>query len=115
MMMMTAIWGLDFRASIIILTDMLKQIKQIIITLMTTSLPVHQMKYTDLYATTRNSSDCCLVYSALRLQCLGLCAWKVRLLTSKLDNCNEVGSQLPYNAHISMASCLNNPGERNDR
>ena len=39
---------------------------------------------------------------------------KVRLPTSKLDNYNEVGSLLPHNAHISTASCLNNPGERND-
>ena len=28
-------------------------------------------------------------------------------------NCNEVGSQLPHNAHISTVSCLINPGERN--
>ena len=39
---------------------------------------------------------------------------KVRLPTSKLDNCNEVGSQLPHNAHISTASCLNNPCGQND-
>ena len=35
-------------------------------------------------------------------------------LTSKLDNCNEVGTQLPHSAHISTASCLNDSGERND-
>ena len=71
------------------------------------SIPVNQMKDANLYATTRNSSDCCLVYSARGF----LCAWKVRLLTSKLDNCIEVDS---HEAHISTASCLNNPGERND-
>ena len=41
--------------------------------------------------------------------CLVLCALrKVRLLTFKVDNCNEVGSQLPHRTHISRASCLNN-------
>ena len=32
---------------------------------------------------------------------------------SRLDNCNEVGSQLPHIARISRASCLKNPAERN--
>ena len=45
---------------------------------------------------------------------LVLCPLKVRLLTSKVDNCNEVGSQLPHRAHISRASCLKNTAERND-
>ena len=31
-----------------------------------------------------------------------------------LDNCNKVGIQLPHDAHISTASCLNNTGEQND-
>ena len=32
---------------------------------------------------------------------LMLYALKARLPTSKVDNCNEVGSQLPHRAHIS--------------
>ena len=59
----TAIWGPDFRASIIILTHMLKQIKRMRITLMTmfkanTSQPKEKYDNLYLYATTRNSSDC---------------------------------------------------------
>ena len=45
---------------------------------------------------------------------LVLCALKVRLLPSKVDNYNEVGSQLPHRAHISRASCWKKPAERND-
>ena len=45
---------------------------------------------------------------------LVLCALKVRILPSKVDNCNEGGSQLPHRAHISRASCLKNPAEPND-
>ena len=45
--------------------------------------------------------------------CFVLCAWKVRLLTSKLVNCNEVTSQCPHRAQITRASCLKNPGKRN--
>ena len=45
---------------------------------------------------------------------LVLCALKVRLLPSKVDNCNEGGSQPPHRAHISRASCLKNPPEPND-
>ena len=43
-----------------------------------------------------------------------LCALKVRLLPSKVDNCNEGGSLLPHRAHISRASCLKNPAGPND-
>ena len=35
-------------------------------------------------------------------------------MPSKVDNCNEGGSQLPHRAHISKASCLKNPAEPND-
>ena len=54
-----------------------------------------------------------VVYSARGLNSwLVLCALKV-LLLSKVDNCNEGGSQLPHRAHISRASCLKNPAEPN--
>ena len=69
------------------------------------------------YSTTRNSSDCCLVYSARGFFNVSGCVLgKVRFLTfiQLLDNCNKVGIQLPHDAHISTASCLNNTGERND-
>ena len=45
--------------------------------------------------------------------CFVLCSWKVRLLTSKLANCNEVTSQRPHRAQITRTSCLKNPGVRN--
>ena len=45
---------------------------------------------------------------------LVLCGLKVRLLPSKVDNCNEGGSQLPHRDHISRASCLKNSTEPND-
>ena len=45
---------------------------------------------------------------------LVLCALKVRLLLSKVDNCNQGGRKLPHRAHISRASCLKNPAEPND-
>ena len=62
---------------------------------------------------TRNTGQCCIVYFARVASCLVLCAWKVRCLTSKLANCNEVSSQSPHIAQITRASCLKNPGERN--
>ena len=109
-----AIWGPGFRPCIIILTHILKQIKQMRITSMTmfkvnTSQPNEERKSVSNDAELESLLYC--VFSSWLLQCLGLCGWKVRLLTSKLDNCNEVGS---HEAHISTASCLNNPGERND-
>ena len=75
-----AIWGPDFRASIIRLTcpHVFKQINKNRITLMT------------MFKVNRG------------------------LLPSKVDNCNEGGSQLPHRAHISRASCLKNPAEPND-
>ena len=56
-----------------------------------------------------------VVYSArgflVRIVCFEM---NVRLLHSKVDNCNEDGSQLPHGAHISRASCLKKPAEPND-
>ena len=46
--------------------------------------------------------------------CLVLCEGATPDVTSTLVNCNELGSQLPHRSHISMSSCLKNPGERND-
>ena len=95
---------------------LLKQIKQIRITLMTmfkvTTSPPNEVRWSVPNDTELEWLLSCLFCTWL--QCIRLCAWKKQLLTSKLDNCNEVGSQLPHNAHISMVSCLNNPGERND-
>ena len=71
------------------------------------------MKYANRYATTRNTGECWLFILHVAFWIV-LCALKVRLLTSKVDNCNEVGSQLPHRAHISRASCLKNPAVRND-
>ena len=51
------------KKKIIILTKMFKQIKQIRITLMT-MFKVHQMKYANLYVTTRNTGQCCIVFCA---------------------------------------------------
>ena len=46
-----------------------------------------------------------VVYSA-RHRCFLARVVYVEGATSKVDNCNEVGSQLPHRAHISRASCL---------
>ena len=62
----------------------------------------------------RNTSDCCFVYSALGVLPRVVCFEGATIPTSKLDNCYEVGSQLPQRGQISRASCLKNPGERND-
>ena len=113
-----AIWGPGFRASIITLAHMLKQVKQIRITLMTmlkvNPSPPNEVDRSTLICTQRRGTRVIVVFCMWILQCIGLCASNVRLLTSKLDNCNEVGSQLPHSARISTASCLNNQGERND-
>ena len=63
----SAIWGPDFRASITIVTNMFKQIKQIRITLMTMfkvdpSPPKERQSVSN---DAELESDCCLVYSAL--------------------------------------------------
>ena len=56
-----------------------------------------------------------VVYSVRAMaSCPVLFALKVRLPTSKVDNCNEVSNQLPHRAHFSRASCLKNQAERND-
>ena len=73
------------------------------------------MKYANLYATTRNTGGGeCWLFILRVASWLMLRALKVRLPTSKVDNCNEVDSQLPHRAHISRASCLKNPAEQND-
>ena len=72
------------------------------------------MMYLYLYATTRNTGDRCVVYSARGFLPCVVFFEGATIPTSKLDNCNDVGSQLPHRAHISRASCLKNPGERND-
>ena len=56
--------------------------------------------------------QCCIVYFARGVMPCVVCL-KVRLLTSKLANCNEVSRQRPHRAQITRASCLKNPGERN--
>ena len=56
----------------------------------------------------------CWLFTLRVASWLVLCALKVRLLPSKVDNCNEGGSRLPHRAHISRASCLKNPAEPND-
>ena len=56
-----------------------------------------------------------VVYSARGFLARIVC-FEGATLPSKVDNCNEGGSQLPLRAHISRASCLKNPGpaEPND-
>ena len=91
---------------------MFKQIKQIIITSMTMFKVNHSPPNKACNDAEHGGSVGCLFCVASSLV---LCALrKVRLPTSKVDNCNEVGIQLPHRTHISRASCLNNPTERND-
>ena len=64
---------------------------------------------------TWNTGDCCVVYSesALGFVPCVVCFEGATIPTSKLDICNEVGSQLPHRADISRSACLKAPGERN--
>ena len=43
------------------------------------------------------------LYILRMASCFVLCAWKVRLLTTKLANCNEGTSQRPHTAQITRA------------
>ena len=71
----------------------------------------HQVKsaFANRYATTRNTGRRsreivqCWLFILRVASWLVLCALKVRLLPSKVDNCNEGGSRLPHRAHISRA------------
>ena len=117
-----AIWGPDFRASIIRLTcpHVFKQIKKYNYfddDVQSQSLPTKLRRPTVIGMQQRGTR----AHGHRRLLCilrvaswLVLCALKVRLLPSKVDNCIEGGSQLPHRAHISRASCLKNPAEPND-
>ena len=49
-----------------------------------------------MYATTPSTGDCCIVYSALGFLPRVVCFECATIATSKLDNCNEVDSQLPH-------------------
>ena len=51
---------------------------------------------------------CACVRACVRPVLTVLCAWKVRLPTSKLANCNEVNGQRHHRAQITRASCLKN-------
>ena len=84
----------------------------------------HQMKsaFANRYATTADAEhgptvtgDCWLFILRVASWLVGLlCALKVRLLPSKVDNCKEGGSRPPHRAHIRRASCLKNPAKPND-
>ena len=121
-----AIWGPDFRASIIRLTcpHVFKQIKiynYFDDDVQSQSSPTKLRRPTvgGLISMQRRGTratvtgDCwlCILHVA---SWLVLFAFKVRLPPSKVDNCNKGGSQLPHRAHISRASCLKNPAEPND-
>ena len=120
-----AIWGPDFRASIIRLTcpHVFKQIKKYNYfddDVQSQSSPTKLRRPLVIDSVCNDAEhrpmvtrDCWLCI--LRVASwLILCALKVRLLPSKVDNCNEGGIQLPHRAHISRASCLKNPAEPND-
>ena len=121
-----AIWGPDFRASIIRLTcpHVFKQIKiynYFDDDVQSQSSPTKLRRPTvgGLISMQRRGTratvtgDCWLCILRVA-SCLVLCALKVRLPPSKVDNCNKGGSQLPHRAHISRASCLKKPAEPND-
>ena len=120
-----AIWGPDFRASIIRLTHphVFKQIKKYNYfddDVQSQSSPTKLRRPTVIGMQRRVTphgptvtGDCWLCI--LRVASwLVLCALKMGILPSKVDNCNEGGSQLPHRAHISRASCLKNAAEPND-
>ena len=112
-----AIWGPDFRASIIRLTcpHVFKQIKKYNYfddDVQSQSSPTKLRRHTVIGMQRRGTradgyQRLLVVYSysargfLARIVCV-----KVRLLPSKVDNCNEGGSQLPHRAHVSRASCL---------
>ena len=100
-----AIWGPDFRASIIRLTcpHVFKQIKNRI-TLMTMFKVVAQQMSQEIVG--------CLF-------CVWLLGsywvlWRCDSCLPKLIIAMKADSQLPHRAHISMASCLKNPADPND-
>ena len=103
---------------------MFKQIKLIRITLMAmfkvhpgspNEVPVGlQLICTQRRGTRSDTGDCGIVYSTRGFSCLVLYECATPDVTSTLVNCNEVGSPLPHRSHISRASRLKNPGERND-
>ena len=100
-----AIWGPDFKASIIILTNMIKQIT-------ITMFKVYPSPANALRWSVGNDSehrtrviDVGLLFILRLASRLVLWAWQVRLFTYNLDNCNEVNSRLPHRAHISKVSC----------